>query len=202
MKLKTQFACCELAFFPLWRIAWSLWIPQNTRRESLGMVSLSSSNRLPAYTAAIVVNPVMFPQAVPGCQRTETNRIRHLLQENDGDIPVAFLGVRVSPAPPTQPTLIPSDAPAHQPTSGVSVGLVLCISILESYVLTLNVTSAHGTLAGRARSRAAELWANPPNKKPIAGDFRWLLRLDGKAKRREQSAIAQGNEFFIAQCFC
>ena len=130
MKLQTQFLGRQLAFFPLLRRAWICGSQSTATRESLGTVSLSSSNRLPANTAPMSVNPVTFP---PGRGRLSTSPAATgstPLKKTMGIVLVAFLATRASLIP-GRDQYVNFETEQLISEAGEPVELVISESILE-----------------------------------------------------------------------
>ena len=61
MKLQTQFSCRQLAFFPLLRRAWILWIPKHRNAGELGNGFLEQFQSLASQHSSDVGEPCDVP---------------------------------------------------------------------------------------------------------------------------------------------
>ena len=102
------------------------------------MVSLSNSNRLPANTGEMVVNPVMFP---PGRARLSTSPAATGSApaiKTMGIVLVAFLAARLA-SRRGRDEYVNFETDQLISQGGKPVELFFSVSILESYVFALNI---------------------------------------------------------------
>src|ERR1051325_3999744 len=166
-------------------------LPRTATREALGTISFISSSLFPLISGASVDNPVMFP---PGRARLGTSPFPTgslSCAVTMGIVTVASLAARVAAGPLVRITsTLRRTSSAARPRSRSALPCANRHSIRMFFPSTYpNSQTLPKCLDadGDSGRRVTTQVSNPK-------DFHWLLRLSGKAKRKEHRAKRKTND--------